>query len=204
MQVLNVEQNTEQWFELRKGKVTGSKKIRPKRGNNRLDGFYELAADKLETGKEDMSATEQGHVLEPRAIAAFEELTGKTVETNMMWISDDNPDIAISPDGAIKDKNGVYTEATEVKCLAGKNYIRAVEENAVPSDYSDQALQYFVVNPDLKTLYFVFYDPYITAKPLHVIEMHRTEELQKEVDEYKAFQLKTLAEVNEIVERWSF
>lgn len=204
MKVIKIEQNSPEWFQLRKGKITGSKKIRPKRGNKRLDGFYELVADRLEMTKEDVSDSQQGHDLEPEAIAHFENLTGKKVDTGMMWISDDNEAIAISPDGGIANNKGVYTEAVEVKCLAGKNYIRAVEEEEIPSDYLDQRLQYFVTNPDLETLYFVFYDPYILAKPMHIIEVYRTPHLQAEVDAYKEFQLDIIEEVDEIVERWAF
>jgi len=202
MKVIKIEQNSPEWFELRKAKITGSKKVRPKRGNARLDGFYELIADRLEMAKEDLSASEQGHDLEPKAIEHFENLTGKKVDTGMMWISDDNESIAISPDGGIK-VGGKYREAVEVKCLAGKNHIRAVEEEKIPSDYDDQRLQYFVVNPDLETLYFIFYDPYILSRPMYIFEINR-EDVAGEVEAYLDYQLDLLEEVNEIVEKWAF
>lgn len=203
MKIIKIEQNTNDWLELRKGKVTGSKKIRPKRGTARLDGFYELIADRLELPKEDKSASEQGHDLEPEAIAHFESEYNVKVDTDMMWVSSENENIAISPDGGIKI-DGKYKEAVEVKCIAGKNYIRAVEEEKIPSDYSDQALQYFVVNPDLQILHFVFYDPYIKVKPMFVIDVYRTDSLQNEIDDYKDYQLELLKDVDEIVEKWSW
>lgn len=203
MKIISVVQNTERWFELRKGRITGSKKVRPKRGTARLDGFYELIADRLEMPKEDVSATQQGHDLEPEAIAHFEQEYNVKVDTDMMWVSDENENIAISPDGGIK-VDGKYKEAVEVKCLAGKNYIRAVEEEKIPSDYSDQVLSYFVVNPDLEILHFVFYDPYIKVKPMFVIDVYRTERFQYEIDNYREYQLELLQDIDEIVEKWAF
>lgn len=202
MKVIQVEQNTEEWLDLRRGKITGSKNVRPKRGNNKLDDYYKLISEQLETEKEDMSASDQGHSLEPEAIKHFEDLTGKKVDTNMMWISDESEQIALSPDGGIKNK-GKYTEAVEAKCLAGHNHIRAIDEDKIPNKFQDQMLQYFVVNDDLQTLYFLFYDPYIQAKPLHIIEVHR-KDIQQEVEEYKQFQLDILKDVNALIEKLAF
>ena len=49
MKRLSLEQNTEEWLEWRKGKITGSRlnDIIVKRGTGRKLGFYEVIAERL-------------------------------------------------------------------------------------------------------------------------------------------------------------
>jgi hypothetical protein len=207
MQIIKVEQDSEEWLELRKGKITGSGLIDvlPKRsGSGKKVGFYQLIADKLAIDDGETSSRDRGHDLEREAIQHFEDVSGKKVDEKCgMWVSDDHPDIAISPDGGILNKKKEYTEAVEVKCFGSALHIEAIIENKVPAKYWPQSVQYFIVNEKLQRLYFIFYDPRVISKPIHVIELTR-EEVQKYVDEYKEFELKTLQEVNEWVEKLAF
>jgi putative phage-type endonuclease len=205
MRILPVDQNSDEWLQLRKGKVTGSKlkDIVVLRGNTRKMGFYELIAEQLASDEEPEDALERGHRLEGEAVEKFMEVTGKKVETDIgLCVADFNEAVALSPDGLIKNK-GKYTEAVEAKCLSASRHIQAVIENEIPKDYHFQVLQYFIVNDDLQKLYFVFYDPRITAKPLHIIEVER-EEVAEEVERFKEYQIKTLEEVNTYVEQLAF
>lgn len=202
MKILDVQQNTDEWLEARKGKITGSKlkDLVVLRGTGRKIGFYELLADKLAIPEEE-DARERGHRLEQEAIDRFKKETGKKVETDIgLCVSEADDSIAVSPDGLIKNK-GKYTEAVEVKCLGSKYHLQAVIENQIPKDYYYQVLQYFVVNDDLKKLYFVFYDPRIPSKPYHVIEVERDDE---EVERYKAYQLDVIEQINSYVEQFTF
>lgn len=206
MKVVSVEQNTPEWLELRQGKITGSKlgDIVVMRGNTKKIGFFQLVADRLglDDGTED--GRDRGHETEEAAIAYFEKAAKKKVERDCgMWLSDTDDNIAISPDGGIKNKKGEYTEAVEVKCLGSARHIQAIYENKLYGGYWFQALQYFIVNEKLKTLYFVFYDPRVVAHPYHCIQIDR-KAVQAEVDLYLAYQIKTLEEVDELAEKLAF
>ena len=203
MKRINIEQNTQEWLDFRRGKITGSRlaDIIVKRGTGRKLGFYEVLAERVavETGVDHESPLERGHDLEAEAIALFTEITGVKVKTDCgMWISDESDYIAISPDGEISK-----TEAVEVKCLSSAKHLQAYFEQQIPSEYEAQVMQYFIVNDSLKKLYFVFYDPRIPQKPLHYIEIERSE-WRERIDEYKAYELEALQDIERKVVELTF
>ena len=125
MKRLSLIQNTEEWLEWRRGKITGSRlnDIIVKRGTGRKLGFYEVLAERLSivTDSDNEDAMERGHELEERALDAFAETTGKQVIKDCgVWVSDENEHVAISPDGEISE-----TEAVEVKCLSSARHLQA-------------------------------------------------------------------------------
>lgn len=162
----------DKWLEARLGKVTGSKDIVVKRGTGEKMGFYEILAEKIAIKDEVDNPMERGKTLEQEAIELFAEKYKKEVDNSLvMWEREDNPDIAISPDGFIGK-----TEAVEVKCLNSANHIKSIVTNEPPSDYEYQILQYFVVNDKLEKLYFVMYDPRMPDKlQLKVFEITRNQ-----------------------------
>jgi putative phage-type endonuclease len=205
MKILNVEQNTDAWLEARRGKITGSKlgDIVVKRGTGKKIGFYELIAERLSVQEEPEDPMERGHRLEDEARKKFEETTGKTVSTAIgMCYANDNDDITLSPDGLI-DNDGKWSEAVEIKCLSGAKHLKAYFEKEVPDEYEFQVLQYFIVNEDLETLYFCFYDPRITALPFHYIAIKR-DSVAEDVEEYREYQKTTLAEINDLITQLAF
>ena len=184
------------WLSARHGKITGTrlKDIIVKRGTGKKIGFYELIAERLGIPADDENAMERGHRLEGEAMEQLTKETGKIVDTSLvLWTRDDNESIAISPDGFIGD-----TEAVEIKCLSSARHIEALLTQAVPDDYEFQKLQYFIVNENLQTLHFCFYDPRILAKPFFIIEVKR-EDVQEEITTYLEYQRMTLAEVDQVV-----
>lgn len=206
MKILDLDQNTEEWLEARKGKITSSKlkDIVVKRGNGKKIGFYQLIADRLAIDEAYQDPRERGHSLEHEAIELFESTTGREVDKDVgLCVSDLHEGIALSPDGLIKDEDGKYTEAVEAKCLGSARHIEAILTNHVPADYEMQALQYFVVNDDLEVLYFVFYDPRVIAKPFHIVSVTR-EEVEEDVEFYRDYQLSVLKEVDAALEKLAF
>lgn len=203
MQVIDVEQRSDEWLELRKGKIAGTTlgEIYSKRGGRKL-GFYQVIAERLSLDPDEENRMERGIRLEEEASARFTEETGKKVTNVGLCVSDLNPAIINSPDGLIKNR-GKWTEAIEIKCLSPARHLQAVIENKVPEEFESQKMQYFVVNDDLKTLYFVFYDPRVLTKPYHVIETHR-KDVSKKIEFFKTFQVERLAEIDKIVEELSF
>lgn len=202
MKIHKVEQNTPDWHQLRKTKMTGTilKGIMgtPKA---RQEAIYEAIANRLTIGVDSDDNYEnpmaRGHRLEPDAVSAFEFETGKTIERVGFCEDDDNPGIAQSPDGYVKDTD--ETEALEVKCMGGKNHVKLWLTDTVPQEYSWQVVQYFVVNQKLKKLYFVGYNPDIPTHPLHIIEVERDEEMEDLIKQAREAQTTFLEEVNNIL-----
>lgn len=204
MKIVNIDQNSEEWFEFRRGKISGSKlkDLIAKRGGKKK-GFYQLIADRLEELADYEDPRERGHRLEDEGLAEFEQQYGLEVNKNCgVWQSDINPNLIVSPDGGI-EIDGEYVAAVEMKCLGGASHVQAVLENKVPGDYWEQAVQYFVINEKLETLYFTFYHPLIPSVKLHVIELKRAE-MDEYAKELETFELEQLAEVDKIVERLAF
>ena len=149
--------NEQEWLEDRKGRITGSRlgSLFSKRDKKPLKGFYELIAERVAIPADGENAMDRGKRLEVEGIERFEATTGKVVNKDLvLWVREDNENIAVSPDGYIGD-----TEAVEVKCLNSASHIEAFLTGDIPTEYEYQVLQYFIVNDNLQTLYFCFYDP---------------------------------------------
>lgn len=202
--ISDIEQNSEEWREIRRGKITGSKlkDLVVKRGTGKKIGFYQLVADRLGIAADDEPAMERGHRLEEEAISCFQNETGKLVTLAGFCVSDFSDSIALSPDGLIGEGNA-FTEAVEVKCLGSARHIEAIVTNAIPDEYELQVLQYFIVIEELQGLNFVFYDPRIVAKPYHCITVYRSE-VEEEVRKYRQYQLDALKEIDDIVSDLEF
>lgn len=203
MKVIDVEQGSDEWREYRKGKISGTmlSQLYSKRGGRKI-GFYELIAQRLAIEPDDENRMDRGLRLEEHVVDMFEKSMDKKVERVGICVHDKYPNIINSPDGLIKNK-GKYTEAIEIKCLSSARHLQAVVEDKVPDEFEAQMLQYFIVNPDLEKLYFVFYDDRIATCPFKVIIITR-EQLADLPEKYLQFQLKQLKEVDEIVERLAF
>lgn len=191
----------DQWLDARRGKVTGTrlKDLIVKRGTGKKIGYYQLIAERLAIPSDGEDAMERGKRLEQEAIDRFEKETGKKVENGyVLWTREDNDSIAVSPDGFIGEK-----EAVEIKCLGSAYHIKALLEGQVPKEFREQALQYFVVNDKLETLYFIFYDPRIIAKDFIVFVLTR-EGVKEEVEQYLELEKQTLEEISRVVNELSF
>lgn len=215
MQVIKVKQNTPEWLAERRGHIGGSdlKDIATERGNGVKIGIYKLIADRIAVTEDIEDWRERGHDLEAEAIEHLNIVAGlKLVNGGCIWRSDDDPDIQVSPD-AYSEDNRI---AAEVKCLSGPYHLEAiidfrasvkagqvVRRDKIPSGFRHQAVQYFIVNDELETLYFVLYNPSIASLPMHVIEVER-EDVAGEVDHYKALEMETLAGVRMICEELTF
>lgn len=211
-------------MEARRSKVTGktAKTIKPlSRGTNKgqIDsavGFWGLLAGKIAIQKDGEDPKARGDRLEPIALARLSTELGIIVNCEPgMWLSDDNEDIAITPDGA--EDAPVITWAAEVKALDSAQHLKYVIADRrarqredykpidyVPNEYShcyrEQCVQYFVVNENLKTLYFVMFDDRIAIDDLafHYITIKR-EDIAEEIEKQRQQQLIALAEVDKLI-----
>jgi len=194
-------QNREEWLQARTGKITGTilKDIITLRGTAPKKGFYQLIADRVALPADGENAMDRGVRLEPEAIERFMKQEKKKVDTSlMMWISEENESMAISPDGVIGE-----TGAVEVKCLNSASHIEAWLTQKIPTEHYFQSLQYFIINPKLKWLYFVFYDPRVPAKDFFFITLER-KDLEVEIEKYLIQELAILKEIEKIVLELTF
>ena len=195
-------ESEEEWLQAREGKIMGTKLggLITLRGDGKKKGFWELIAERVAI-KEDNNENpmERGKRLECEAIAMLEKELGKKFDTSLvMWVLEQDENIAISPDGFL----GVEL-AVEAKCLNSASHIEALITQQIPKDYYFQKLQYFIVNPKLLKLYFAFFDPRIAAKPFFYIMVTR-EEVQEDVKKYLEEEIKIIKEVEDITNRLTF
>ncbi len=200
MKIYNeIEQKTPEWFALRNGKVTGTllKKI-VGTARTQETAYYELLAERLSVVEHDEeSALNRGIRLEDEAREAFASAYGVKVETMAFVESDTNKFMGISPDGFIK-KGKKYIQAVEIKCLSSANHVKAWLENQIPEEYYPQVVQYFIVNKDLQSLFFVLYDPRIEIHPMHIILVERAD-IEEDIVEYEKEELAMIKRVNDKV-----
>lgn len=199
MIIHDIQQKSDDWFLIRKGKVTGTGLKAIVGSKTVRDGyFYKLIAERLSVGiPDDESAMMRGSRLEAEAREKYADHIGKEVVEFGFIQSEENEFIGASPDGYIKSKK--MDHACEIKCLSGANHIRAYLEKAIPKEYYPQGIQAFIVNPKLKQLDFVFYDPRMPDVSFFVIEMHR-KEVEEDILNYKQQEEQFINEVNAVVE----
>lgn len=202
--IIQTFENERDWLEARRGKITGSrlKKLVVKRGTEKKIEFYEMIAERLSKplaiGEVKLSPLEHGHAYEAEAISRFEQMTGKEVDrAKCIWSREDNPNIAISPDGVVVGTDN--TEAVEAKCLSEANHLKAYLTKEIPEEYEEQKLQYFIVNDKLQKLTFCFLNPRLMAADFFKIEFTRADVLA-EIEEKLIFERQTLAEIDSIVD----
>lgn len=198
-------ENEKDWLDARRCRITGSrlKDLFSKRdaGKKKME-FYEMIAERLSkplgSGEMEMKPMDHGHYYEPEAISRFEQKTGKTVDRTLsIWSRDDNQGIAVSPDGTVVDSD--MTEAVEAKCLSAAKHMQAYITKQIPDDFTEQKLQYFIVNDKLQTLSFAFLCPRLMVADFFIIEIKRADILA-EIEDKMIFERQTLAEIDSIVD----
>lgn len=202
--------------------------------------FWQYMAEKLAVEADGEPPMERGHRLENTnadLVIANERIDPTTVLYDTgLWVSDDNPDIACSPDvhelsqspswaieckslGTAKHLSIVVPIVTHRYILAHPDdltmQLRAVEVmpaivgdkkardfDFLPDEYRGQAIQYFVVNPDLYTLYFSFYDDRVCDGALdHVYLTIKRDTIQDEICTQYDGERRTLGIIDDITSR---
>jgi len=168
----NIEQNSAEWFEIRHGKIGGTRAKELFIKSNTL--LYKLLSETIETFDEDADesfqseAMERGSFLEPQARIEAEKYIGvEFLECG--WIQSDNELMGISPDGITAD----LTIQCEIKCPQSINHLKMCVSDSIPLEYINQCVHAFTVNDKLEKLYFVSYRPEFIIKPLFVKELTR-------------------------------
>jgi putative phage-type endonuclease len=154
MIILNVEQQSEAWFEARCGKVTGTRFKSLMMGES-TQGYKDLITNiacEILTGRMEEtysnSIMEQGLETEPEARKEYESIFGIEIKTVGFIMRDENDKyhewIGISPDGLTPD-NGMI----EIKCPLARTHFEYIEAGKLPAEYRYQVQgQLFVTGFD--------------------------------------------------------
>ena len=202
MQVIKIEQGSEEWKRLREGKLTGTKigsiYAKSRKADVMFDtsrhllGFYELLAERLTDADDLSSGIERGTELESEALRVASDELGIDFVHGNVWELDENH--IESPDGYTKD----LKIAIEIKCLSSARHIQAIYDDTPPAEYRTEYANYFLVNPKLEMLVVFLYDPRFMSEKLrtHYWFLYRTD-LMNEIKALKEIKKLVLKELDE-------
>ena len=148
------------------------------------------------------TARDRGKRLEDEAVELAANLYDIDLYKSVaMCISDENPNLAYSPDRLAKPVKGKFKVDFEAKCFEGAAHLESVIEGYIPDKI--QMLRPFTVNPDLETRYYVFYHDRIEIPELRlkVIEIHRKDYLV-DIEKLAQQDKKALEKIDEILLRY--
>lgn len=206
MNVIEIEQGSDAWKQLREGKLTGTKigsiYAKSRKADEVFDyskhliGFYELLAERLTDSDDLSSGIERGKELESEALRVASDELGIDFVQGNVWELDENH--IESPDGYTKD----LKIAIEIKCLASSRHIQAIYEDRPPIEYRTEYANYFLVNQKLEALVVFIYDPRFMNKNLrsHYWFVYR-KDLDAEIKALKQVKKLVLKELKEAEER---
>jgi len=170
MIVHNVEQRTQEWLDLRLGKITSTtfKKVV---GKDWKKYIYSLIADEALGYAEENDflspAMEWGLSNEPFAAEEYEKQTGFQLLSAGFIQPDTIPYIGLSPDRYYMDGERII--GIEFKCPDTKKHIEIIHTNTIPSEWENQVHFWFLMDENIVQVDFVSFDPRFTKRPLHVI-----------------------------------
>lgn len=169
IRILEIEQNTDEWFAKRKDRVTGSI------ADVLLDSGIEVALRKNDSSGnwKGNYYTQRGHDLEPKALRIYEAVYETIVERPGFIENDDFPNAGCSPDGT--DKEWLL----EVKCFAEKRHVTIRKKSDIPYKIMSQ-LQFNMMISGLKKSRLIMYNPEMKdlLEAFCVIEVTANEKIQ--------------------------
>ena len=204
MKILDLDQNSEEWLEFRKGKSGGSAfgkmyKVNGNTNHQLKDQFFTMLAERVArpmTPNDYLDRVPQGgpfswavrgHILEPDAAKAFAVRYNKVLSDGKVWADENDYSSYVSPDRVIVSPDGKIREAVEIECLSSEKVLKIWWDKKnqrsgdsdfwiIPTnEYRAQALKYFMINEDLEKLYWVIYTDLIPQLELQVLEIGRQE-----------------------------
>ncbi|NCU40896.1 hypothetical protein EOL73_04020 [Candidatus Saccharibacteria bacterium] len=154
-------------------------------------GVFELIAERLakpvqfsDYGEEVRSWKDRGHALEEIALKELSDRVGLNFTKGKFYLSDEDDNIALSPDGIIENDPTIMAE---IKCLSSPKMVENYYTGSAKDEYWPQIIHYFVVNEKLETLYFFVYsDLFVSDTINQQLKTITREELTEEIEFAKA------------------
>ena len=172
MKIYNFEQRTEDWYNIRKGKMTASNAETIIANGKGLETYiYNLMAEYYSSAEKENyinADMQRGIDLEPEAKIEFQFYTGLDIKE--VGCVELNEYILASPDGLIGDDGLI-----EIKCPNDSIYFKLVlNDNIKPEYIAQMQMQMYVT--DRLYCYFVSYNPNF-EKSLYIKRINRDEEM---------------------------
>ena len=172
MKIHNFEQRTEDWYNIRKGKMTASNAETIIANGKGLETYiYNLMAEYYSSAEKENyinADMQRGIDLEPEARLEFEFYTDLDVQE--VGFIEYNEFIGVSPDGLIGDDGLI-----EIKCPNDSIYFKLLLSNNIKPEYIAQMQMQLYVT-DRQYCYFVSYNPNF-EKSLYIKKITRDEEM---------------------------
>jgi len=186
MQVINCQQGSQEWLDLRLGKITASMfSAVISKGVTRKTYMVKLAAEKLTGISQDgfsNKAMEWGTEHEDMARANYELETFNDV--NEVGFVQVNEWVGVSPDGLVGEDGLI-----EIKCPNSNTHIDTVLGGKMPTKHKPQ-VQGQLWATRRKWCDFVSFDPRMPSKQLFIVRVERDEEyiamLKAEVEKFRS------------------
>ena len=172
MKIYNFEQRTEDWYNIRKGKMTASNAETIIANGKGLETYiYNLMAEYYSSAEKENyinADMQRGIDLEPEARLEFEFYTDLDVQE--VGFIEHNEFIGVSPDGLIGNDGLI-----EIKCPNDSIYFKLLLSNNIKPEYIAQMQMQMYVT-DRQYCYFVSYNPNF-EKSLYIKKINRDEEM---------------------------
>ena len=172
MKIYNFEQRTEDWYNIRKGKMTASNAETIIANGKGLETYiYNLMAEYYSSAEKENyinADMQRGIDLEPEARLEFEFYTDLDVQE--VGFIEYNDFIGVSPDGLIGDDGLI-----EIKCPNDSIYFKLLLSNNIKPEYIAQMQMQMYVT-ERQYCYFVSYNPNF-EKSLYIKKINRDEEM---------------------------
>ena len=172
MKIYNFEQRTEDWYNIRKGKMTASNAETIIANGKGLETYiYNLMAEYYSSAEKENyinADMQRGIDLEPEAKIEFQFYTGLDIKE--VGCVELNEYILASPDGLIGDDGLI-----EIKCPNDSIYFKLLlNDNIKPEYIAQMQMQMYVT--DRLYCYFVSYNPNF-EQSLYIKRINRDEEM---------------------------
>ena len=172
MKIYNFEQRTDEWYAIRRGKMSASNAETIIANGKGLETYiYNLMAEYYSSAEKENyinADMQRGIDLEPEARLEFEFYTGLDVQE--VGFIEHNEFIGVSPDGLIGDDGLI-----EIKCPNDSIYFKLLLSNNIKPEYIAQMQMQMYVT-DRQYCYFVSYNPNF-EKSLYIKKINRDEEM---------------------------
>ena len=164
-QIINCEQNTEEWLNARKGRLTASvanEIITPTGKPSKIvDGLIRRLARECVCADpmafEGNRYTQWGNTHEPIARDAFRNVTQLDVIEVGFCENLTHPVLGCSPDGLIQH-DGEIVAGLEIKCPTVDKHVEYLLEGILPKEYAPQ-VHFSMAVTGIRTWYFMSYYP---------------------------------------------
>lgn len=156
MKIHNLQQGTDEWFDIRKGKMTASNAYTISVAGKGLDTYIKtIVADLFASQKEESyksKAMERGNELEAQAKSIYE--LNNDIDIENVGFIEYSEFIGCSPDGLINDDGGI-----EIKCINNKDYFQLLLGEEMPDVSHIWQVQMCLMITGRKWWDLVYYNP---------------------------------------------